>query len=56
MAGFLSKKKDFIDFKISESGIDKLSRSKFNIKYYTFSDKSIFLLCSYFYIFFFNKL
>ena len=42
MSGFLSKKKDFIDFKISELGIDKLSRSKFNIKYYTFSDSSIF--------------
>ena len=42
MSGFLDKKKRVIDYKITESGLDKMSRGRFYPKYYTFSDGSIF--------------
>ena len=42
MSGFLNKKSRIIDYKLTDSGIEKLSRNKFKFKYYTFSDNSIF--------------
>lgn len=42
MSGFLDKKKRIIDYKITDSGLDKMSRGRFKPKYYTFSDESIF--------------
>tara|TARA_B100000242_G_C43054108_1_gene492807 strand:+ start:1221 stop:2225 length:1005 start_codon:yes stop_codon:yes gene_type:complete len=42
MSGFLNKKNRIIDYKLTEGGIEKLSRNKFKFKYYTFSDNSIF--------------
>jgi hypothetical protein len=41
MSGFLDKKKRIIDYKLSDSGIEKIARNKFKLKYYTFSDSSI---------------
>ena len=41
MAGFLDKKKRFIDYKLTELGREKMSRGSLDFKYYTFSDRSI---------------
>ena len=42
MAGFLDKKKRLIDYKLTDFGKEKLALGKLNLKYYTFSDSSIF--------------
>jgi len=41
MAGFLSKKKQLLDYKLTEHGRKQLSTGDLRFKYYTFSDRSI---------------
>tara|TARA_S200000501_G_scaffold370430_1_gene411565 strand:- start:3468 stop:4487 length:1020 start_codon:yes stop_codon:yes gene_type:complete len=41
MAGFLDKKRRFLDYKLTELGREKMSRGSLEFKYYTFSDRSI---------------
>lgn len=41
MAGFLDKKRRFLDYKLTELGREKMSRGNLEFKYYTFSDRSI---------------
>lgn len=41
MAGFLDKKKRFIDYKLTELGREKMSKGNLEFKYFTFSDRSV---------------